>query len=101
MAEQASTAEQLAQVEALKKADRKSFRHDLNREPLWHVTGKESGTLLSLQEAATKLDRSLNFVAKRLQSGTIPFIIKGEERHIPERGLAAWQAIMEQHELID
>jgi hypothetical protein len=73
----------------------------LNREPLWHVTGKESGTLLSLQEAATKLDRSLNFVAKRLQSGTIPFIIKGEERHIPERGLAAWQAIMEQHELID
>ena len=101
VAAQADHDVQLAQVNELKQADRKSFRHDLNREPLWQVTSDNPGTLFTLQEAADVLDRSLNFVAKRLESGTIPFVIQGDERCIPENGLKAWKAIMETHELID
>ena len=101
VSDQASLEAQLAQAEELKRADRKSFRHDLNREPLWQVTTQDTGPLLELAQAAELLDRSLNFVGKRLESGAIPFVIQEGERKIPEHGLKAWKAIMETYELID
>ncbi|TVR43388.1 MAG: hypothetical protein EA402_09835 [Planctomycetota bacterium] len=91
----------LAQAEALMRADRKSFRHDLNREPLWQVTSADPGACLSVHQAAEVLDRSINFVAKRLEAGTIPFAQTGEERRIPEAALKAWKAIQDTYRLID
>jgi len=96
-----SSAELLAAAERLKRADRKAFRHDLNREPLWRVAVAEPGELLETSEAAERLDRSINFVAKRLDQGTIPFHRDGDQVRIPARALEGWRAVVEHYELID
>lgn len=100
-AAQADGATLVAAAAALKKADRKSFRHDLNREPLWQVTVKEPGELLAVEDVADRIERSVNFVAKRVESRTIPVVVDGDEVRIPAAGLAAWQAVVAEFGLLD
>jgi len=86
----------IAAAEELKRADRKAFKHDLNREPLWRCVVEDPGQLLDTGEAAELLDRSVNFVAKRLEQGTIPFHRSQDgEVRIPKDGLEAWRRMME------
>ncbi|TVR14659.1 MAG: DNA-binding protein [Planctomycetota bacterium] len=98
---QASADDLLAQSDAMQRADRKSFRHDLGREPLWQVTIADPGPSIDVAEAADILDRSINFVAKRLDNRTIPHAWRGDELVIPRQALAAWKAVMDHHRLID
>lgn len=100
-ATQPDPADLIVAAEALQAADRKSFRHALGREPLWRVTVAEPGALLDTREAADLLDRSINFVAKRLEQGTLPTVTDGEQVRIPKRGLEAWKAVMEHFSLLD
>lgn len=99
-AAEVSTEELLAAAEALQKADRKSFRHAMGREPLWRV-GAPVADLIDTQEAANLLERSVNFVAKRLEQGTIPFRRDGEQVRIPRGALLRWKAVMERHSLLE
>ncbi len=94
--------ELLAGAEQLRNADRKAFRHALNREPLWRVTIADPGELLDTHDAAELIDRSATFVAKRLENGTIPcYRSDDDELRIPRQALENWQAVMERYELLD
>lgn len=98
----AGTEALLAAAEALRRADRKAFRHDLNREPLWRVAVADPGEVIDTHAAAEVLDRSVNFVGKRLDAGTIPWHrSEAGEVRIPTRALADWRAVMERFELLD
>ena len=91
-----------AAAEGLRKADRKAFRHDLNREPLWRCAVDDPGELLETSEAAELLDRSINFVAKRLEQATIPCHRSAEgELRIPKQALLDWKRLMDHFELLD
>lgn len=92
--------ELIAAAERLQRVDRKSFRHDLNREPIWRI-GVEPGPLLETDEAAERIDRSVQFVAKRLEQGAIPFFVDGDQVRIPERALERWSALMRHFDLLD
>lgn len=98
---QASAEQLVAQSEAMQRADRKSFRHDLGREPLWQVTLADPGPSVDVAQAADILDRSINFVAKRLDNRTIPNALVDGEVVIPRQALSAWKAVMDTHRLID
>ena len=92
----------IAAAEGLRQADRKAFKHDLNREPLWRCAVEDPGELLDTGAAADLLDRSINFVAKRLENGTIPFYrTSDDEVRIPKAALEAWRAMMEHYQLFD
>lgn len=94
--------ELIAHAEGLRRADRKAFRHDLQREPLWAVAVDDPGELLETHEAADLLERSVGFVSKRLEQGTIPGFRDEEDRlRIPRRGLDAWRAVMAHFQLLD
>ncbi|NRA40345.1 MAG: helix-turn-helix domain-containing protein [Planctomycetes bacterium] len=82
-------------------ADKGSFRHDLNKEPLWIVRTPPSGKSLDTADAADLLDRSLNFMGKRIDNGTIPSYRDGEDVTIPEVALKAWQEIAQKFKLLD
>jgi hypothetical protein len=92
----------LAAAQALAKADRKSARHDLNREALWAVPPQvDGGEALDVAQAAAHLDRSINFVAKRLETGTLPSSLRDGVVVIPARALDAWRAVAEALQLLD
>jgi hypothetical protein len=92
----------LAGAEALKKADRKSFRHDLNREPLWQVTVAEPGETIAVEAAADRLDRSIAFVAKRVEGRTIPVVLDADgAAAIPVAVLDGWKAVMDAYQLLN
>jgi len=101
VAAMAPVADLIAAAEELRSADRKSFRHDLNREPLWRIAVEEPGELLDTLAAAELLDRSTNFVAKRLEQGSIPHWHDGDQLHIPKTALEHWRTLMERFELLD
>jgi hypothetical protein len=89
----------------LVKANRKSARQDLTREPIWRVV-VDPGTTLETAAAAELIGRPVTFVAKRLEQGTIPFhrqAIAGQPDHvrIPEAALKSWLAVMQAHKLLD
>jgi len=100
-AAQGTAEELIAAGEALALADRKSFRHDLGREPLWRVTMDQPGEVIDTQEAAELVQRSPAFIAKRLEQGTIPTYLDGKELRIPRQALLAWQAVMTHFKLLD
>ncbi|MFW5845872.1 MAG: hypothetical protein ACOCXJ_06570, partial [Planctomycetota bacterium] len=100
-AAQAPAAELIPAVELLKQADRKAFRHDLNREPLWAVVQEDPGELLDTAAAARRIDRSASFVAKRLEQATIPVTRMDGQLRVPARGLDAWYALMCHFGLLD
>lgn len=91
----------IAAAEALQRADRKAFRHDLNREPMWQVALEKPGELLDTNAAAEHIGRSPQFVAKRLEAGTIPWWRDGEQLRIPVAALDAWKAVMDHFALLD
>lgn len=82
-------------------ADASSFRHDVNKEPLWRVSSKPQGRCLDTADAADLLDRSLTFMAKRIDNGTLPSYRQGEEVTIPEQSLLAWKRIVEHFHLLE
>jgi hypothetical protein len=90
----------LAAAERMRRGDKRSCRHDLNREPCWEVTTADPGPCLAAEEAAALLDRSVTFIAKRLEAGTIPFVRGPEGVAIPRRGLEAWRAVMDAFQLL-
>ena len=96
-----STDELIAGAEQLKIADKKAFRHDLGREPLWVVRVDEPGELVDTNEAADILDRSVAFVAKRLEHATIPVFKHDGEIRIPKQALLSWQTLMNTYQLLD
>ena len=69
-------------------------------EPLWRV-GVPCSDLLDTQAAADLLDRSVSFVSKRLEQGTLPFRHDDGEVRIPEAALRNWQAVMDAHQLLE
>jgi len=85
----------------LAKANRKAVRHDLTREPLWRVCVAEPGELLDTAAAGELVGRSPTFVAKRLESGTIPWLRQGDQVRLPRAALVAWKAVMDAHKLLD
>jgi len=96
-----STSERLlAGAQALIQANRKSARQDLSREPLWQVTGPP-GELLDTATAAQRCGRSPAFIAKRLEARALPWCQQGEQVRIPALALAAWQAVMDAHKLLE
>ncbi|MDA3959694.1 MAG: hypothetical protein PF961_02805 [Planctomycetota bacterium] len=98
----ASQEQLIAAAESLRQADRKAFRHDLNREPLWRIAVADPGPVLDTHAAAEHIDRSVNFVAKRLDAGTIPFHRNSDgELRIPVQALDAWWAMMQHFNLLD
>jgi len=102
VASQAGPDRLVVAAQALRRADKRSFRHDLNREPLWEIAIADPGPGLEVDEVAERLDRSVNFVSKRLDAGTIPWFRDEEgETRIPERGLAAWKAVVDEFGLLD
>ncbi len=95
----------LSAAELLFAANKKSARQDLTREPIWRVV-VDPGVLLETAAAATVIDRSPAFVAKRLEQGTIPFYrstVAGQPDQIrsPEAALRSWYAVMQAHKLLD
>ncbi|MBA2479772.1 MAG: helix-turn-helix domain-containing protein [Planctomycetes bacterium] len=98
---QASPEKLVAVAGMLQERDRKSFKNDLMREPLWVVHAEDPGEVLDTNAAAAVIGRSSTFIAKRLEQGTIPCHRRGEQVRIPARGLAAWKAVMETYKLID
>lgn len=87
-------------------ANRKSARQDLTREPIWRVVISEPGVLLDTTAAAAAVGRSTTFLAKRLESRTIPYhrrsdAQQGEQVRVPEQALMAWKAVMDEHKLLD
>jgi hypothetical protein len=91
----------LTTAHALAERDKKSFRHDLTREPLWIVREADPGELLETADAAAVIGRSPNFVAKRLEQGTMPCHRSGDRLRIPAKALSAWKAVMDAHKLLD
>ncbi len=81
--------------------DQKSCRHDLNKEPVWVITCKPNGESLDTADAADLLDRSLQFINKRLESGTLPFYKDNDDTIIPKQALEAWQKVMQTLNLLD
>ena len=73
----------------------------MNKEALWIVRTPPRGKTLETADAADLLDRSLNFMAKRIDSGTIPSYRDGDDVSIPETALQAWQAVVETFKLLD
>ncbi len=100
-AAQAPTDRLLATAALMLARDKKSFRHDLTREPVWAVRAGEPGDLLDTAAAATAIGRSATFVSKRLEQGTIPSYRQGEQVRIPARALASWKALMDAHKLLE
>lgn len=100
-AAQASLEELISATEALRAADRKAFRHDLLREPLWFVTIPEPGPLLDTADAAEQIGRSVHFIAKRLDNRTLPLVRSGDQLRIPQAGLLNWHGLMEHFQLLD
>lgn len=101
-ASMADAARLIAAAEGLQRADRKAFKHDLNREPLWRCAVEDPGEVLDTGEAADLLDRSITFVAKRLEQGTIPFHRSAQgELRIPKQALLNWKAMMDHFQLLD
>lgn len=95
----------LAAADDLAKANRKSARQDLTREPIWRVV-VDPGTTLDTAAAAEVISKNAAFVAKRLEQGTIPFhrqAVAGQpdQVRIPEGALKAWLAVMQAHKLLD
>lgn len=95
----------LAAADDLVKANRKSARQDLTREPIWRVV-VDPGATLETAAAAERIGRPAAFVAKRLEQGTIPFhrqAVAGQpdQVRIPESALTAWLAVMQAHKLLD
>ena len=88
-------------AERLQKSDKRSFRHTLNKEPLWVVTTEAPGELIDTAEAADRIERSITFVAKRLESATIPIYHDGDEIKIPAAALMAWKQVMDHFQLLD
>ncbi len=81
--------------------DRKSARHELTREPIWRVTVPDPGELLDTADAAALTGRSPTFIAKRLESGTMPSHRKGDEVRLPRTALTAWLAVMAEFKLLE
>lgn len=100
-ASQASGEDLIAAVERLQKADKRAWRHDLTREPLWSVTFAPKETI-SVEEAATLLGRSTSAVSKRLETGRLP-TYRDAENHIviPKQAFLAWKAVVERFSLLD
>jgi hypothetical protein len=95
----------LAAADDLAKANRKSARQDLTREPIWRVV-VDPGVTLETAAAAELIGKPASFVAKRLEQGTIPFhrqAVAGQpdQVRIPEAALTAWLAVMQAHKLLD
>jgi hypothetical protein len=95
----------LPAVELLFAANRKSARQDLTREPIWRVV-VEPGPVLDTSAAAEVIGRSVAFVSKRLEQGTIPFhrqSVADQPDHIriPDGAVRAWYAVMQAHKLLD
>jgi hypothetical protein len=88
-------------IDALLAANRKLARQALTREPLWQVTCAEPGELLDTAAAAQLVGRSPAFISKRLEARTIPFHARDGQVRLPRAALAAWQAAMERHRLLD
>jgi hypothetical protein len=98
---QVAAEELLATAELMVARDKKSFRHDLTREPVWIVRLEDPGELLDTAAAATATGRSPAFIAKKLEQGTIPAHRSGDQIRIPAQGLAGWKAVMERYKLLD
>ena len=101
VADQAPTMELIHLAEELQSADKRSFRHDLGREPLWQVAVAEPGELLDTNAAADRLDRSIHFVAKRLENASIPVWSDGEQLRIPQTSLDTWKTVMDHFGLLE
>jgi hypothetical protein len=91
----------LATAELMVQRDKKSFRHDLTREPIWAVRLADPGELLDTAAAATATGRSPAFIAKKLEQGTIPAHRAGDQVRIPAQALAGWRAVMDRYKLLD
>ncbi len=87
-------------VERLWACNRKAARQDLTKEPLWQVMVADPGELLDTAAAAELTGRSTSFLAKRLESATIPFCKSGDQLRLPRPALSAWKAVMEQWQLL-
>jgi hypothetical protein len=98
---QAPTEELIATAELMVARDKKSFRHDLTREPIWIVRLADPGELLDTAAAAAVSGRSPAFIAKKLEQGTIPVHRSGDQVRIPAQALAAWKAVMDRYKLIE
>jgi hypothetical protein len=95
----------LAAADDLAKANRKSARQDLTREPIWRVV-VDPGATLDTAAAADLIGKPATFIAKRLEQGTIPFhrhVTTGQpdQVRLPEAALRAWLAVMQAHKLLD
>ncbi len=98
----ASSEALLQAAHTLEQADRKSFRHDLQREPLWYIHDVSADDLISVNEAAELVDRSIHFIAKRLEASTIPCHRNADgDVLIPRAGLLAWKKLMDHYSLLD
>lgn len=91
----------VAAANELQRADRKSFRQALHREPVWQVAIADPGELLDTVAAAGLIDRSPTFIAKRLEQGTLPWFREGDTVRIPKTALLAWKAVMDAFRLLD
>lgn len=103
LASSAVDAEQLIPAaELLQQIDSRACRHDLNKEPVWQVHRTDADDeLLDTADAAELLERSLQFVSKRLSNGTLPCLQQDGEWLLPRRALLAWQAVMQRLQLLD
>ena len=101
VADQAPSQELITLAERLQVADKRSFRHDLGREPMWQVAVAEPGELFDTHAAADYLDRSIHFVAKRLENASIPCWADGDQLRIPKNSLDAWRMVMEHFQLLE
>jgi hypothetical protein len=97
--------ELLPAVRDLVAANKKSARQDLTREPIWRVV-VNPGELLDTNAAATHINRSTAFIAKRLEQGTIPFhreqqTGQPDQIRLPKQALSAWIAAMNEFKFLD